>query len=254
MPPADRALGELDLADVVLREDDLAGARRLARVHEHEEALLAALDDAPGEGRREAVAPLHLDETGPVDEAGVEGGGDRVDQPGAADPLGRALADHVEAQIAVLDPDAVDGAGGPAHPVADLRALQRGAGGGGARDQALPGPHHDLAVRSDVDDGARDDALVQTGGQRRAHGVRADEAGDDREEADPRLGVDLEVQGPGRQHQRVSQDGGVGRETHVRRDRCPATRGACTCCPRPSACRPTGRARRCARAARRSAG
>ena len=61
------------------------------------------------------------------------------------------------------------------------------------------------------------DALVEACGEGGADRIGADEAGDDRQEAHARLGIDLEAKGPRRQHEGVPDDGGVGGQTHVRR-------------------------------------
>ena len=84
----------------------------------------------------------------------------------------------------------------------------------------------------------------RSGGERDGHRVGADEAGDERQEAHPRLGRDLQEQLARGKVERVPHHRRVGREADVARDRCRAGCGACTCCRRRRPCRSTWRARR----------
>src|SRR5215471_3605005 len=115
----DGALAELHLADVVLGQEKLLGRPVLAGTREDHRALVPALDHASGESGRKAIEVVE------------------VDEPRAADALGRRLADGVEREVASVEADAVDGAEGRAHAVADLRALEGGAGGRRARPEML---------------------------------------------------------------------------------------------------------------------
>src|SRR5204862_707518 len=128
----DGALGELDLADVVLCEHDLARRAGFALARDDERALLAPRGHAIAEPRRQPVAILRADEAGPVDDARIEERRDEVDQTGSADPERIRLADRVHVDI-VVDRDTVDRATRAAHAVADLSALEGGARGRRAR-------------------------------------------------------------------------------------------------------------------------
>ena len=211
----DGALAELHLPDVVLGEHDLPLRAVLAGAREHDHALLAAHLDARAHGGGEPVAPVHVDEPGPVHHAQIEQRGHRVHEAGAAEALGRAVADGVQAEVAVLDAHAVDGADGAAHAVADLGALERGAGGGRARPQPVARAQQDLAVGPDVHRDAERGGLVDAGGERHRHRVRAHEAGHDGQQAHARLGGQLEEEIARGQRERVPHHRRVGGEAHV---------------------------------------
>ena len=98
----------------------------------------------------------------------------------------------------------------------DLAALERGAGRRRAGPEAVARAQEDLAVGADVHGDADLGALVDARGERHGDRVGADEARDDRQQADARLRRDLQEQLARRQDQRVAHDGGVGREPHVR--------------------------------------
>src|SRR5207249_662518 len=118
-------------------QEQLLGRAALAGTGENDRALLAAHDHARREGGRELVEVVEIDEPRPVDDARVEEHGDGIDEPGAADALGRGLADGVESEVAALQANAIDGAQRRPHAVTDLRAFEGGAGGGGAGPQML---------------------------------------------------------------------------------------------------------------------
>ena len=212
----DRALGELQLAEVVLGQDDLARGARLAGSQHDHLALLASREDAIAQPGGQRVAPLDLDEAGPVDHAGVEQPGDEVEQPRAADAERVALADRVHAHV-VVHRRAVDGAERAAHAVADLPALERGPGRRRAGHQAGRRAEQHLAVGADVHGDAQGVALVDVGRQCHRHGVGADEARHDGQQAHPRFRRDLQEQVLRGQRQRVAHHRRVGRQAHPRR-------------------------------------
>ena len=104
----------------------------LARAGQDHQALLAAHLDARPEGRGQAVAALQVDEAGPVDaRPGRAATATASSEPRAAESLGGRFPDGVQAQVAVLDADAIDGArprrasrGGSARPPARARRAQ----------------------------------------------------------------------------------------------------------------------------------
>src|SRR5215831_5680482 len=109
----------------------LAGAR------EDHRTLVPALDHARGQREGKTIEMIEVDEAGPVDHACVEEHGDGVDEARAADTLGGRLSDGVEGEVAAVEAHAVDGPEGRTHAVADLRALQGGAGGRRAGPEVL---------------------------------------------------------------------------------------------------------------------
>ena len=210
----DGALGQLDLADVVLRQHDLRRGAGLAGTDQDELALLAADDHALPQAGREPVAVIHLDEPGMVDDARVEHPRQGVDDAGAADAEGRGLPDRVDLDVG-SDRDSVDGPQRPAHPVPDLSPFQGRAGGGRARPEVSLRTQQNLAIGADVHGDPDLGTFINPRGEGHGHRVGAHEAGDDREQADPRLGVHLEEEVAGGDHQRVAHDGSVGRQAHV---------------------------------------
>src|SRR5262249_62381865 len=134
-------------------EDDLAPGARIGGPHHDDLALFAAHDDAIAEPRRQPIALLDLNQTRRVDDAGVEQAGQQVDEPRAADAERRRLTDGVDVDV-VVHGGAIDGAEGAAHPVTDLRALERRPGRRRAGEKARARPEHHLTVRPDVDGAA----------------------------------------------------------------------------------------------------
>ena len=81
-----------------------------------------------------------LDPAAFVDEAEVQERRNCVDEAASADAGGLCVADDVGPQFAVFQPHLVDGTGGTPHAEGDLRAFQRGTGGGGACGHAAVRP------------------------------------------------------------------------------------------------------------------
>ena len=78
---------------------------------------------------------------GVVEDPRAEELGDRVDEPGAAEPLRLDVADHRQLHLAVADLHTFDRAVRGAHPAADLGGLERrprGRGAGRAREAEEP--------------------------------------------------------------------------------------------------------------------
>ena len=243
----DRALAELDLPDVVLGEHDLPLRAGSPRPGEHHQALLAAhLDTPPGMGAGSRSRRVDVDEAGPVDA-----------RPGRAAAATASRSPEPQSPCAGASPivwrrrspsatlDAVDGPDGRAHAVADLGALERGAGGGRAGPQPLARAQQHLAVGADVDRDAEGRASRRCGWRapprprrrprsrpRAAAGRRAPR--DDSLRNSSRAGSD----------QRVPHHRRVRGQAHVGRDRCRGAGGACRCCRRSPPCRSTWRARR----------
>src|SRR5262249_37351983 len=145
----DRALRELDLADVVLGEHDLLPRAGFARPEHDDLTFLAAHHDPLGEPGRERVAPVHLDQPGPVDDPAVEQAPQESDDDGAADAERVGLADRVHVDV-VVAPDAIDGAERAAHAVTDLAALERRPGGCRAGPEAVARAQQYLSVGPDI--------------------------------------------------------------------------------------------------------
>ena len=112
-------------------------------------------------------------------------------------PMGSAPA---MVSISVASPcgviaHALDGAGDGLHAVADLVALEGGAGGAARDGHAAVVGQRDLGVGADVDGHARPLLAGEARGGDDGQGVRADEAGDGRREvhAAVRVHVDAEL-------------------------------------------------------------
>ena len=133
-----------------------------------EDVLLADLAHPLGErpvGRDELAAR--------VEQTRADELGDRVDEPGAAQADRLDVADHGQLDLAAADLDALDRALGGAHPAADLRRLERGPCGRGARERLGGGAEHDLRVRADVDEEAHAPVERQPGREDPRDDVRA---------------------------------------------------------------------------------
>ena len=150
-------------------------------------------------------------------DARVEERGHRVHHARAADALRRRVPERVHAQVAVGEPDAVDGAERRAHAAAQLGALECGAGGRGAGPEVVARAQQHLAVGADVHRDPPLRRLADAGGQRHRYRVGAHEAGHDGEEADARLRIHLEEELARGELERMSQHGRVGRKPHMRR-------------------------------------
>src|SRR5262249_57401063 len=118
----DRALSELDLADIVLGEHDLLPRAGFARPEHDDLALLAAHHDPLGEPGRQRVEPVDLDQPGPVDHPAVEQARQEIDDAGAADAERVDLTDRVHVDV-VVAVDASHGAECAAHAVTALAPL-----------------------------------------------------------------------------------------------------------------------------------
>ena len=101
------------------------GRRRRARQKTFSSPILPSRSEAPGDEASRAVEDPGADELG-----------DRVDEARAAEADRLDVADHLQLDLAVLDPHALDRAVGGAHAAADLGRLERRPGGRG-RGQRL---------------------------------------------------------------------------------------------------------------------
>ena len=210
----DGALGQLDLADIALREDDLASRPRLSGTDQDKLTTLVAPDNALAEALREPVALVDLDQSRMIEDTGIQHGGQGVDRAGAADADRRGLADRVHLDV-VRDRDSVDSPQRPSHPVLELCPFEGGPRGGRARPEVGLRAQEDLAVRPDVHGDADLRALVETSRQCDTHGVGPDETGHDRKQADTRFRVDLQEQLTRGQDHRMAHDGRVRRHADV---------------------------------------
>ena len=184
--PAEAAgqIEDVDLVEVdaVAREDDVQagdvgalGLRQLVDV---------ALQEVDAVSRSSSVMRLDVvfEAAHLVHPAGAQQFAQQVDQAGAADALGRAVADDAEVECAVVaDRDVFDGAVERGHAAGDGAAFERRAGGAGGRENAMLVAEDQLGVGADVHD--RDEAVFvrEVDGQHAGGGVGADVAADDRE-------------------------------------------------------------------------
>jgi hypothetical protein len=110
--------------------------------------------------------------------------------PGSADPLRRAAADHAQPKRpVVVDRNVFDRAVEARHTAGDRAAFERRTRGTRRRQDAMPIAQQQLRVRADVHDG--DEAIfvrkIRGCGRRR---VGANVAADDRQAVDPRVRMD----------------------------------------------------------------
>ena len=226
----DGALGELQIAHVVLREDDVA-------VHARGDDVLATLVALAHEGVFEETA-------GRVHHARAHEAGEQVDDPGAADAERRLAGDgpDVDGLAGRRDAHALDGAGHRLHAVLDLVALEGGTRGAARDGHAAVVSQRDLRVGADVDGHGRALLAHQVGGGDHGQRIRADEAGDGRREVHAGLRVDRHAELRGAQRHRLGdarrERGGAQADWAI----VPAPGGASRCCP-PRSCRRSGAAR-----------
>ena len=194
-------------------------APRLAGPREDDEPLLAAHQHARAQGRGEPVAAVHVDEAGPVDDARVEQRGDRRRRgPSRRGPGRRASPMVCRRRSPSSTLDAVDGAhapracrGGSARPRArGRRAPSRPRGARASR----AGPRRWCRCRRRC--GSRGDSSMRVASATATASAPTKPA-TMRQEADARLGIDLEEELARGQGQRVAHHRGVGREAHVGR-------------------------------------
>ena len=206
----------MQLPDVGLGQGDILVLAGLRRPGEHEGLLALRLDQAPPERGHQAGLGLGAEPAGGVEHPGHQHLGDRVDQAGAADADGRRAADRLADHV-LADLDLLDSADRAAHAVANLGALERRPGRRRTGHQTIARAHDHLAVGADVDQAAGLGAVVDAGRQHRGHGVGADEAGHDRQQADPRPGQGLEEHVATRRHHGAAHHRRIGREPDVGR-------------------------------------
>ena len=210
----DRALGELELADVALGEGHVFALARVGVPDQHEFGPgSGGAQPRPERGgkpvpmaRAHPAARIHHPRPDHL-RAGV-------DEAGPADADRGRLPDH-PAMYVVVDPHVFDRAHRAAHAVADLRPFQGRAGGGGAGHEPVLRAHDHLAVGADVHERAQLAALVDAGGEHAGHGVRADEARHDRQQADLRVRRGLQRQLARGDDDAVAHRRRIGREPHV---------------------------------------
>ncbi len=121
----------------------------------------------------------HLDDAGTADARDVEVLGGRG-EAGLVAP--QVAADHLEAGLerVAVDAHSLDGAGRGALAAAELRALERRAGGAGGGELAMLVADDDLGVGADVDEQLHGGGAVRALGEDDRRGVGADVAGDAR--------------------------------------------------------------------------
>ena len=116
--------------------------------------------------------------------------GQQVHHAGAADAHRPVAGDGLDVDRLALgrDAHALDGAGDGLHAVADLVALEGGAGGAARHGDAAVLDQGDLGVGADVDGHGRALLVREARGGDDGERVRADEAGDGRRKCTPPLG------------------------------------------------------------------
>ena len=187
----DRALGELELADVALGEGHVVVLAGVGVPHQHE--LDPGIDGAQP-CRERGGKPLAIGRPQPphsVDHPCSDHLRAGIDETGSADPDCTRRTDDAAMNV-VVDLHGLHRAHRTPHAVTDLRPLERRASRGGAGHEPIPRPHHDLAVGADVDQSAQLVALVDPCREHARHGVRTDESGDDRQQTHLRVRRGLE--------------------------------------------------------------
>ena len=106
-----------------------------------------------------------------------------------------------------VDLDALDGAGHGLHAVADLVALEGGAGGAAGHGDAAVVGEGDLGVGADVDRHARPLLGREARGGDHGEGVRADEPGDGRREVHAAVRVHVDAELTRAQRERLGRGG-----------------------------------------------
>ena len=213
-----RALGQLDLAHVVLREHEPG----LGLVHDVR-ARAAVVDHARG-----AILRAGVDHAVGGEDAREVELGDQLDDARAADACrgGRAglVGPHVAADGAEpelegggVDADALDRAGRGPLAARDLRTLERGSRRAGGGEQSIAVPEHDLGVGPDVDQQVDDILVVRRLAQDHARGVGADVAGDQRQRVHARARVGADTQVASRHGERTVGDRRERRATELGR-------------------------------------
>ncbi len=201
---AQRRLGELDGAHVVLRHGKLR--RRIAiedvaerpAVGDDVVGPLGVVADDGAVGVDDA-GEVHLgdevDDAGPADTRDA-GGGDGRGEPRLVAP--RLDADHLDAgaQRLRIDAHRLDGTGGRPLPAADLCAFERRSGRARRRQQPRAVAEDDLGIGADVDDEPHVLAAVGLLGEHGGRRVGADVAGDARRDVvGGHREVELEIAG-----------------------------------------------------------
>ena len=181
-PRQDGALGELDLSDVALRDDQALG---MFGQDEHALAVLV-LDQA-------RAAPIALVQLLQLDEGAVlahEAAAQKLAHDGedAATAEARRLrvADDLEFVSGFGNRDLLDGAFGGAHAGADVHALEGGARRARAGLERAMRCEHDLAVRADVDEQHVARLILELAHVRAGHNVGSDVGGNLRERVQAR--------------------------------------------------------------------
>ena len=187
----DRALGELELADVALGEGHVVVLAGVGVPHQHE--LDSGIDGAQP-CRERGGKPLAIGRPQPphsVDHPCSDHLRAGIDETGSADADRARRSDDAAVNV-VVDLHGLHGTHRAPHAVTNLSSFQRRTSRGGAGHEPIPRPHHDLAVGPDVDQSAQFVAFVDPCREHTRHGVRADESGDNRQQAHLRIGRGLE--------------------------------------------------------------
>ena len=233
-PGRDGALGELHLPHVVLGQHDLARGAGFARP-QHDDLTLLAAHAPRGPGARAAGRPAASTWISPVQSMTPASSRPaiEVDQPRAADAERAASPIVWTTEVVVGRLTRSMAPRARAHPVADLCALE------GRVRRAPSRPRGDRASRAAPRRSCRcrrrcADSGVSSmrGGEGDGHRVRPDEAGDEGQEAHPRLGRDFQEQVAGGKDERRAASPARRARGRPTRDRCRAGGGACTCCRR----------------------
>ena len=211
----DRALGELELADVALGEGHVLVLAGVGVPDQHE--LDAGLGGAQPCGERggKPLAIARPQPPGSVHDPRSHHLRAGVDEAGPADADRARRTDDAAVDV-VVDADRLDRAHRAPHAVADLRTFERGAGRRGTRHEPFLRAHDHLAVGADVDQRAQLVALVDPGREHARHGVRTHEARHDRQQADLRVRRGLERKLARGDDDAVAHRRRVGREPHER--------------------------------------